>query len=80
MLRHYDKMGLIGSEPVTQRIALLTDRSRCRGCESCRQPSWTRAHWARSSRAAQSAVGRLMTLPDGGPQGGYFRNRQPMAW
>jgi len=28
----------------------------------------------------RTPVGRLTTLPDGGPQGGYFRNRQPMAW
>jgi len=40
MLRPYDKMGLIGSEPVTQRIALLAGHGI--DFESCRQPgaSW----------------------------------------
>ena len=63
---------------MTQRIALLTGRGI--DFEICRQTAQLDQGAPGAVVQGADTVGRLTTLPDGGPQGGYFRNRQPMAW
>ena len=48
-------------------------------------PGWVRTdmggwHAPRSVEEGADTVVWLATLPDGGPQGGFFRDRQPIPW
>lgn len=48
-------------------------------------PGWVRtdmggAHAKRSVEEAADTIVWLATLPDGGPSGGFFRDRKPIAW
>ena len=48
-------------------------------------PGWVRTdmggwHAPRSVEEGADTVVWLATLPDGGPQGGFFRDRQPISW
>jgi NAD(P)-dependent dehydrogenase (short-subunit alcohol dehydrogenase family) len=53
--------------------------------ENAMCPGWVRTdmggwHAPRSVEEGADTVVWLATLPDGGPQGGFFRDRQPIPW
>ena len=46
-------------------------------------PGWVRTHTKEATRSIEEGVETtiwLATLPDGGPCGQFFRDKQPIAW
>ena len=52
---------------------------------NCVDPGWVRTDMGgrsapRSVEEGADTIVWLATLPDDGPSGGFFRDRQPIAW
>ena len=50
---------------------------------NCVDPGWVRTHSPNATRSIEEGVVTtiwLATLPDGGPTGQFFRDKQPIAW
>ncbi len=61
------------------RTALVTGANRGIGFEICRQLA-RRGNAPRSVEEGADTALFLATLPDGGPTGGFFRDRKPIPW